>query len=98
MTLSAKEDDRIEATGQEFDPMVHEISIMRQIILERVHALDLVRELVSNAAAREVRATEIKIKYTVDDAGHIFEVSDNGCGMDYTGVRDAPGRLDKFFG
>jgi hypothetical protein len=31
--------DRIESTSKEFDPMVHEISIMRQIILERVHAL-----------------------------------------------------------
>ncbi len=90
--------DKIEAVGHEFDPMVHEISLMRQIILERVHALDLSRELVSNAAAREVGATEIKIKYTVDDAGHIFEVSDNGCGIDYTGATSAPGRLDGFFG
>ena len=98
MSSTLDETDKIESVGKEFDPMVHEISLMRQIILERVHALDLVRELISNAAAREVGATEIKIKYTVDDAGHIFEVSDNGCGMDYTGDPTAPGRLDKFFG
>ena len=89
---------QIESTGQEFDPIVHEISVMRQIILERTHPLELLRELVSNVAAKEVGATEIKIKYTVDDDGHIFEVSDNGCGMNYTGDRDNPGRLDRFFG
>jgi len=91
--------DRIESTGQEFDPVVHEISVMRQIILERVHPFDLLRELVSNAAAKEVAATEILIKYTVDDAGHVFEVKDNGCGMNYTGDKGImAGRLDRFFG
>ena len=90
--------DRIESTSQEFDPLVHEISVMRQIILERVHPFDLLRELVSNAAAKEVGATEISIKYTVDDAGHVFEVKDNGCGMNYTGDKNFPGRLDRFFG
>jgi len=91
--------DRIESTGQEFDPVVHEISVMRQIILERVHPFDLLRELVSNAAAKEVGATEILIKYTVDDAGHVFEVKDNGCGMNYTGDKGMmAGRLDRFFG
>jgi len=90
--------DHIESTGQEFDPFVHEISIMRQIILERVHPLELPRELVSNSAAKEVGASEIRIKYTVDDAGHIFEVTDNGCGMNYTGDHNNPGRLDRFFG
>jgi hypothetical protein len=93
-----KNGDRIESNSQEFDPLVHEISIMRQIILERVHALDLLRELISNAAAKEVGATEITIKYTVDDAGHVFEVKDNGCGMNYTGDKKNPGRLDRFFG
>jgi hypothetical protein len=90
--------DRMESTGKEFDPLVNEISVMRQIILERVHAFDLLRELISNAAAREVTATEINIKYTVDDSGHVFEVKDNGCGMNYTGDKQIPGRLDRFFG
>src|SRR5512135_3139333 len=85
--------DRIESTSQEFDPLVHEISVMRQIILERVHPFDLLRELVSNAAAKEVGPNEISIKYTVDDAGHVFAVRDNGCGMNYTGDKAIPGRL-----
>lgn len=92
------ERDRIESSGEEFSPIVHEVSVMRQVILERVHPLDLLRELISNAAAKEVGATEIKIKYTVDDTGHIFEVVDNGCGMNYTGNPKNPGRLDRFFG
>jgi hypothetical protein len=96
--MTKSPNDRIEATGSDFDPIVHEISIMKQIILERYHSLDLIRELVSNAAAKEVGATEIRIKYTVDDTGHIFEVTDNGCGMDYTNDPGAPGRLDRFFG
>jgi hypothetical protein len=99
--MSTNDSDRghiVESTGQEFDPVVHEISVMRQIILERAHALDLLRELISNSAAREVNATEIKVKYTVDDVGHVFEVTDNGCGMTFTGNKDRPGRLDKFFG
>ena len=91
-------DRNIEVTGKEFDPIFHEISLMRQIILERDHPLELLRELISNAAAREVGATDIRIKYTVDDSGHIFEVVDNGCGMNYTGNKSSPGRLDKFFG
>jgi len=90
--------DRIESTGQEFDPVVNEIGVMRAIILEQVHPFDLLRELVSNAAAKEVGATEISIKYTVDEAGHVFEVKDNGCGMNYTGDKGLmAGRLDRFF-
>lgn len=30
--------------------------------------------------------------------GHVFEVSDDGCGMGYTGNKDFPGRLDRFLG
>ena len=85
--------DRIESTGQEFDPVVHEISVMRQIILERVHPFDLLRELVSNAAAKEVGATEILIKYTVDDAGHVFEVTYNPVTHAATWSGDLAGNL-----
>ena len=43
-------------------------------------------------------ATKVEIAYTVDNHGHIFEVVDDGCGMDFTGRQDAPGRLDRFLG
>lgn len=93
-----KLEEIIESKGRDTDIMVHEISLMKQLIKERAHPLDLLRELISNAGAKEVGATEIKIKYTVDDIGHIFEVSDNGCGMNFTNNKAIPGRLDKFFG
>jgi len=90
--------DRIESSGEEFAPFIAEVGVMRMIILEQVDPLDLLRELLSNAAAKEVGATEIKIRYNIDDTGHIFEVIDNGCGMNYTRDLKNPGRLDRFFG
>jgi len=71
---------------------------MKQLIKEHKHPLDLLRELLSNACAKEVGATEIKVKYTFDEEGHIFEVTDNGCGMDFSGNVNFPGRLDRFLG
>ncbi len=90
--------DFFESKGQDVDPMISEISLMRQLIQERLQPLDLVRELLSNAGAREVGAGEIRINYYVNQDGHVFEVSDNGCGMNYTGDRRIPGRLDRFLG
>jgi hypothetical protein len=90
--------DFIESKGQDVDPIISEISIMKQLIQERAHPLDLLRELLSNAGAKEVNATEILITYYVNKDGHVFEVSDNGCGMNYTGDRNIPGRLDRFLG
>jgi len=89
--------DILESKGRELDTIIHEVSITKQLIKERAHPLDLLRELLSNAGAKEVGATEIKIKYTIDDEGHIFEVIDNGCGMNFTNEKTLPGRLDKFF-
>jgi sensor histidine kinase regulating citrate/malate metabolism len=76
--------DIIKSKGKEVDLIINELSLMKQLIKERADPLDLLRELISNSGAREVGATEIKIKYTVDEEGHIFEVADNGCGMDFT--------------
>ncbi|MDO8688073.1 MAG: hypothetical protein Q7K41_05735, partial [Dehalococcoidales bacterium] len=72
--------DIIKSKSQEVDPIINELSVMKQLIKERVHPLDLLRELISNAGSKEVGATEIRVKYTVDEEGHIFEVIDNGCG------------------
>ncbi len=88
----------IESRSRDVDLIIQEVALMKQLIKERSHPLSLLRELISNAGAREVGATEIKIRYTVDDDGHIFEVIDDGCGMNYTGQRAMPGRLDKFLG
>ena len=94
----AKLGDFIESRGKDVDLIIQEVSLMKQLIRERSHPLSLLRELISNSGAKEVAATEIRIKYTVDEEGHIFEVIDNGCGMKYTGQKTIPGRLDKFLG
>jgi len=90
--------DIIKSKSKEVDPIVSEVSIFKQLIKERVHSLDLLRELISNSGAKEVGTSEIEISYTKDKDGHIFEISDDGCGMNYTGEKTIPGRLDKFFG
>jgi hypothetical protein len=79
------------------DPFLHEVAIFQQLIKERSSPFDLVRELLSNAAAREVGAQNINIKYFEHpDDGHSFEITDDGCGMDYTGDVGKAGRLDRF--
>jgi hypothetical protein len=83
--------------GQAHDPFFHEVAIFQQLIKERASPFDLVRELLSNAAAREVGAQKISIKYFEHpDDGHSFEVTDDGCGMDYTSDVKNAGRLDRF--
>jgi hypothetical protein len=88
----------IKSKGTDVDPIRNELSLMKLLVQERAQPLDLLRELISNAGAKEVGATEIKVRYTVDDEGHIFEVIDNGCGMDFRNSKEFPGRLDKFLG
>ena len=87
-----------EAEAEEVKILLKEVGIMKQLIKEATHPLSLLRELISNSGAKEVGAEVIKVKYTVDEEGHIFEVWDNGRGMDYTGDSKKPGRLDKFLG
>lgn len=84
--------------SREVAPGKNDVSIFLQLVAEQKHPLDLVRELVSNAGSSQVGATKIEISYTRAKEGHIFEVSDNGCGMSYTGSEEYPGRLDKFLG
>lgn len=76
---------------------IEEISIIRQVIENRKHPLDMVREQISNICAKEVGAQNIQISYYVDPqygASFIFE--DDGCGMNYSGDLKQPGRLDRF--
>ena len=90
--------DFVKSTSKEVDIIKQDVAIFKHLIKERKHPLDLVRELLSNAGAREVGATQVEISYTKDKEGHIFEVSDNGCGMNFTNCQELPGRLDRFLG
>lgn len=91
-------EDHFESTSKVIEIPKSEIGIFTILIKEHKHSLDLIRELLSNAGAREVGATRIEISYTKDREGHIFEIKDNGCGMNYTGKQTIPGRLDRFLG
>ena len=87
------------ARSKEVDLYFQEISLMRQIIRERVNPLDLLRELISNAAAREVQATNIWIRcYPHPEDIYVFEVEDDGIGMDYSDNPQAGhfARLNRF--
>lgn len=90
--------DFVSGRSKEVAPLINEVSLFKQLIKERKEPLDLVRELLSNSGAKEVGATKIEISYTKDKDGHIFEIVDDGCGMNYTGHVDLPGRLDRFLG
>jgi len=90
--------DILQTKTNEIDPFVAEISVFKQLIKERAHHFDLIRELLSNSGSKQVSADNIEISYTKDKEGHIFEIKDDGCGMSYTGNNNLPGRLDKFLG
>ncbi len=47
--------------GSPHDPFIHEVAIFELLINERATPFDLVRELLSNAASREVNAQNITI-------------------------------------
>jgi len=97
--MAAQMGDAFEkARAKEVDLYLQEVSLMRQLIKERRHPLELLRELVSNAAAREVQAQNIWIRcYPHPEDIYVFEVEDDGIGMDYS---DGPGgdyaRLNRF--
>jgi len=84
--------------SKEVDVLREDVGLFKNLIAERKHPLDLVRELLSNAAASEVGASRIEISYTKDREGHVFEIWDDGCGMNFTGSQATPGRLDRFLG
>ncbi len=85
------------------EPLEHEISIgvgiVKQVVQNRAHPLDVIREAISNSCAKEVRASYLKITVFYDGAyGWSFIFEDDGIGMNYTGEKEPEkqGRLDRF--
>jgi hypothetical protein len=74
------------------DPVGFISEILNNIGDER----DIIRELLSNAFAKEVGAKKVEIKIYESEKGLAITCSDDGCGMNYTKNNEAPGRLDKF--
>ena len=80
---------------QELDIKVHDLSVIKQIVLNKSHSLELVREMLSNSCAKEVRASQVVITHYEDpEYGCSFIFQDDGIGMDYKD--DQSGRLNKF--
>jgi len=74
-------------------------AIIKQVVQNRGHPLDVVREALSNSCAREVRASRFSITIFWDGKyGWSFIFEDDGIGMDHTGEEEAErqGRLDRF--
>ncbi|MBU4501706.1 MAG: ATP-binding protein [Nanoarchaeota archaeon] len=78
-------------------PKVHAAGMIKQIVRDKGHRLDMVREALSNMATPEVGAKEIKITFYEDpDCGWSFIFRDDGCGMNYDEDEENPGRLNRF--
>lgn len=75
------------------------IGIIKQVIENRAHPLDIIREALSNSCAQEVNASCVTVNIFYEPPfGWSISIEDDGIGMDYTG-EDNPlkkGRLDKF--
>jgi hypothetical protein len=85
------------------EPTEHEISfcvaILKQVVQNRSHPLDIVREAISNSCAKEVSASYFKVTIFYDGTyGWSFIFEDDGIGMNYTGEKEPEkqGRLDRF--
>jgi len=97
--MSGQKGDAFEkALAKETDLYVHEVGLMRMLIRERPGSLELLRELVSNAASREVQSQNIWIRcYPHPEDMYVFEVEDDGIGMDYgEGSGGQLARLNRF--
>lgn len=86
-----------------YEPTEHEISIgiaiIKQVVQNRSHPLDVIREALSNSCAREVSASYFGITIFYDGTyGWSFIFEDDGIGMNYTSAREPEkqGRLDRF--
>ncbi|MDH7514113.1 MAG: hypothetical protein QHH14_14295 [Clostridiales bacterium] len=86
-----------------YEPTEHEITvgvgIIKQVVQNRAHPLDVIREAVSNSCAKEVCASFFKITIFYDGTyGWSLIFEDDGIGMNYTGDKtpEKQGRLDRF--
>jgi hypothetical protein len=80
----------------EVEIKAHFPALFRQLV-ESTDPLHMVREQISNIFAKEVDAKNVEITHYWDPQhGPSFIFRDDGCGMNYTGDLENPGRLDRF--
>lgn len=89
--------------SQIYEPTEHEIlvgiGLIKQVIKNRAHRLDVIREALSNSCSKEVKASYFRVTIYWDGVyGWSLIFEDDGIGMNYTGEREGikQGRLDKF--
>ncbi len=75
--------------------IVDPVGVIAEIISNITDERDVLRELLSNAVAKEVGAKIVNIRIYDSDKGLTFTVEDDGVGMNYTNS-EPPGRLNKF--
>ncbi|MGI0016948.1 MAG: ATP-binding protein, partial [Nitrososphaera sp.] len=88
--------EEVAEIGKEHKIIVDPVGLISEIINNIADQRDIIRELISNAASKEVGAKKIKIRVYESDIGLAITVTDDGRGMNYTNDPKNPGRLDKF--
>jgi hypothetical protein len=88
--------EEVAEIGDEHKIIVDPVGLISEIINNIADQRDIIRELISNAASKEVGAKKIKIRVYESDMGLAITVTDDGRGMNYTNDPKNPGRLDKF--
>jgi hypothetical protein len=86
----------IPITPEEHKMIIDPVGFIAEIINNIGDQRDIIRELLSNAASKEVGAKQVNIRVYESDLGLAITVADDGCGMNYTKDNKLPGRLDKF--
>lgn len=69
---------------EEHKMIIDPVGFISEIINNVGDTRDIIRELISNAAAKEVGAKKVEIKVYESDKGLAITVSDDGKGMNYT--------------
>lgn len=86
----------IEEESEEHRIHVDPVGVISEVLNNISDGREAIRELLSNAAAKEVQAKHIDVRVYPSEKGLSFTVEDDGVGMNYTKNPQNPGRLDKF--
>jgi hypothetical protein len=89
-------DFEVAETTEQHRMIIDPVGFVAEIINNIGDQRDIIRELTSNAASKEVGAKKVNIRIYESDLGLAITVEDDGCGMNYTKNDITPGRLDKF--
>jgi hypothetical protein len=88
--------DAIDTDAFDHNISANLVGILSEIISNISDPREVIRELLSNACAREVAARNVEVSVFESRYGLSISVKDDGVGMEYTANNDSPGRLDRF--